>query len=170
MSDLSQAFVLHLQNLEKTDRGALAALRRSAGFAPGAYPPAYPYVERFVPADSHADDSFRLALYLTAALFARHPCQQDGQSLATALSRLMQERGGSIEPRFIALLAADADYLPNYLRQLVSLLAADRVGVDFVKLLPDLARCLDAKQSDARDKVRQRWARDFYRQLAPSPI
>lgn len=167
MSDQSQAFVLHLQSLAQNNRGALAALRRSTGFAPGAYPPAFPHVERFVPADSHAEDSYRQALYVTAALFARHPQHVEGQSLAAALGKLMQARDSdSIEQRFVALLAADAEDLPNYLRQIVSLLAADGYGVDYASLLQDLARYLHPFQFEARDKVRQRWARDFYRQLA----
>lgn len=175
MSDQSQAFVLHLQSLALNNRGALAALRRSTGFAPGAYPPAFPYVERFVPAESHAEDSYRQALYVTAALFARHPQHEEGQSLAAAFGKLVQSRQkqkrddqkhSSLEQRFIALLAADAEDLPNYLRQIVSLLAADGYGVDYASLLQDLARHLNPFQFEARDKVRQRWARDFYRQLA----
>ncbi|OWY37335.1 type I-E CRISPR-associated protein Cse2/CasB [Xenophilus sp. AP218F] len=167
MSDQPQAFVLHLQSLAQNNRGALAALRRSTGFAPGAYPPAFPHVERFVPADSHTEDSYRQALYVTAALFARHPQHAEGQSLAAALGKLMQARdSGGIEQRFVALLAADAEDLPNYLRQIVSLLAADGYGVDYACLLQDLARYLHPFQFEARDKVRQRWARDFYRQLA----
>ncbi|WP_028536939.1 type I-E CRISPR-associated protein Cse2/CasB [Paludibacterium yongneupense] len=166
MFDQPQAFVLHLQNLAQNNRGALAALRRSAGFAPGAYPPAFPYVERFVSADSHAEDSYRQALYVTAALFSRHPQHAEGQSLAAALGKLMQARdSGSIEQRFIALLAADAEDLSQYLRQIVSLLAADGYGLDYVSLLQDLSRYLNPFQFEARDKVRQRWARDFYRQL-----
>lgn len=167
MSDKPQAFVLHLQNLAQNNRGALAALRRSTGFAPGTYPPAFPYVERFVPAESHAEDSYRQSLYVTAALFSRHPQHAEGQSLATALGKLMQVRNsGSIEQRFVALLAADAEDLPQYLRQIVSLLAADGYGVDYISLQQDLARYLNPYQFEARDKIRQRWARDFYRQLA----
>jgi CRISPR system Cascade subunit CasB len=167
MSDQSQAFVLHLQNLAQNNRGALAALRRSASFVPGTYPPAFPYVERFVPADRHAEDSYRLALYVTAALFSRHPNHAEGQSLAAALGKLMQSRdSNSIEQRFVALLAADAEDLPQYLRQTVSLLSADGYGVDYASLLQDLSRYLNPRQFEARDKVRQRWARDFYRQLA----
>lgn len=167
MSDHSLEFIQHLQNLAQNNRGALAALRRSAGFAPGAYPPAFPYVERFVPAGSHAEDSYRQALYVTAALFSLNPQHTEGQSLATALGKLMQARdSGSIEQRFVALLASDAEDLPQYLRQIVSLLAADGYGVDYAGLLQELSRYLNPHQAEARDKVRQRWARDFYRQLA----
>ncbi len=68
MSDYTEAFIAHLQSLAVRDRGALAALRRSLGFAPGAYPPAYPSVERFA-VQGGDKDSLRQALYLTAGLF-----------------------------------------------------------------------------------------------------
>lgn len=166
MTTLALAFVQHLQHLADDDRGALAALRRSAGFPPGAYPPAFPYVERFVPGDAHADDSLRQALYLAAALFARHAKHLPGTSLAAACGRQMRQRDSdSVEKRFIALLAADADPLPVHLRQVVSLLAADDYGFDYATLLDDLSHWLHPFRVDARDRVRQRWARDFYRAL-----
>lgn len=160
--DLSSAFIAHLSRLAERDRGALAVLRRSLTFAPGAYPAAYPFVERFVP-DGHDADSLRQALYLVAGLYASHP-QQAELTLARSFGLLMLDRQSpSIEKRFIALLSTDADGLPELLRQVVSLLAADRRGLDYAALLRDLAVWLQPWASDARDRVRQRWARDFYR-------
>ena len=66
-----------IEKLQKLDRRALAILRRSASFAPGAYPAAYPYVEHHVGADWHPQDSRRQALYITAMLFALHPRQAE---------------------------------------------------------------------------------------------
>ncbi len=63
MSEAAQSFIAHLAQLKDSNRGALAHLKRSLGFMPGAYPAAYPYVERFVGADRHAQDPWRLALY-----------------------------------------------------------------------------------------------------------
>lgn len=164
MSELAHAFVSHLIELKENDRGALAHLRRSLSFAPGTHPRAYPYVERFVGSDKHAEDSWRKALYLTAGLFALHPLQQRGVSFASAFGKLGRERGSrSIEQRFIALLDADPDGLPVLLRQATSLLAADGIGVDYADLLTDLARWLDPYDFEARDRLRSRWARDFYR-------
>lgn len=158
-----------IEKLQKLDRRALAILRRSASFAPGAYPAAYPYVEHHVGADWRPQDSRRQALYITAMLYALHPRQAD-VSLATALGRLMKARdSGSIELRFIALLAADGDELPYYLRQIVSLLAADEHGIDYAELLQDLIWWLKSHSPESRDRIRQKWARDFYRQLAQTP-
>jgi CRISPR system Cascade subunit CasB len=178
MSDYAQRFIAHLESLHEHDRGALAVLRRSLGFAPGVYPPAYPHVERFVAAERHAQDASRLALYVVAGLYALHP-RLGGKSLATSLGELMRQRDGTgIEQRFIALLGADAESLAVYLRQVISLLATSDLPLDYAALLRDLhlwlAPWIDPER---RDVVRQRWARDFYRALAapagetaPTPV
>lgn len=168
MSTFSQSFIDHLQGLAARDRGALAALRRSLGFAPGSYAPAYPVVERFASHDG-TREALRLALYLAAGLFALNPRHRPQRSLADALAQAMIERNSdSIERRFIAILAADGEALPTHLRHAVQLLAAGESGFDFVGLLDDLAVWLDPWRPDERDRVRQRWARDFYRRLAPA--
>ena len=163
MSNYTDSFIAHLQLLAAHDRGALAALRRSLGFAPGAYPPAYPSVERFA-AQGGDKDALRQALYLTAGLFALHPQHIKGRSIAEVLGQLMQRRGSpSIEKRFIALLSADAESLPDHLRPVVALLAADGIGLDYGALLADTEPWLHPRAFDTRDRVRQRWARAFYR-------
>ena len=168
MSDHALSFITYLRVLKDRDRGALAHLKRSLGFDPGAYPGAYPYVERFVGADKHADDPWRRALYLSAGLFALHSVHREGMSFATALGRVGRSReSGSIEQRFIALLGAEPESLPNLLRQSVSLLAAEGQGCDYTSLLDDLARWLDPFRPETRDQLRQRWARDFYRAYDP---
>lgn len=175
MSDFAGRFIGHLSQLAERDRGALAVLRRSLTFAPGANPAAYPYVERFVP-DGHDQDALRQALYLVAGLYACHPQHQAGTSLARSFGLLMLDRQGpdkdrqsSIEKRFIALLSSDADGLPELLRQVVSLMSADRRGLDYAALLDDLSTWLRPWASDARDRLRQRWARDFYRSTPDTP-
>lgn len=164
---LAQDFVRHLSQLAERDRGALAALRRSLGFDPGAYPPAFPFVERFAGSERHAADPFRKALYVVAGLFAFYPERRAGYSFAMAFGRLKVKRdSNSIEQRFITLLGADPENLPNYLRQAVSLLAADGIAFDYAMLLDDLARWLNPHAQEQRDALRQRWARDFYHALA----
>jgi CRISPR system Cascade subunit CasB len=167
MSEFAQSFIAHLQRLQERDRGAMAVLRRSLSFEPGSYPPAYPYVERFVAVERHAQDASRLALYLAAGLYAAHP-HHGARSLAASLGELMRKReSASIEQRFIALLGADAENLAVYLRQIISLLAADDRPLDYSLLLRDLSVWLNPRiDAERRDSVRQRWARDFYRALA----
>lgn len=167
MNELAQSFIAHLQRLHESNRGAMAVLRRSLSFKPGGYAPAYPYVERFVAAERHAQDASRLALYLTAGLYGAHP-QQGAKSLASGLGQVMRERdSASIELRFIALLGADAENLAIYLRQVISLLASEECALDYAGLLRDLSVWLNPYIDTERlDNVRQRWARDFYRAVA----
>jgi len=163
MSEYAERFIIYLSGLHERDRGAMARLRRSLAFAPGTWPSAYPYVERFVPRDCHALDSKRLALYAVAGLFARHP-HIHSQSFASALGTLMRKRdSASIEQRFIALLGAQSDNISGYLRQIISLLAADDIGFDYAGLLDDLQSWMNPHHQP--DRVRQRWARDFYRAI-----
>lgn len=166
MSEHARKFVEYLQALKSQNTGATAVLRHSLTFAPGADPKSFPYVERFVGHDWHERDARRLALYAVAGLFARHP-EQRSQSFAASLGELMRRRDSqSIEKRFIALLGADAENLVDYLRQTISLLAADSIGCDYVALLDDLSVWLNPfADPDRRDHLRQKWARDFYRTL-----
>jgi CRISPR system Cascade subunit CasB len=168
MSSFNEDFIKHLEGLKEHDRGAMAALRRSLGFAPGSYVPAFQSIERF---SARNDDTpwRRQALYLTAGLYARHPKHAAGQSLAAVLARVMLDRKSpSIEKRFIALLATEPEELPDHLRQVVSLLAAADAPIDFGALLGDLAAWLEPRAFEKRDWLRQRWARDFYRATAPA--
>ncbi|RMX15406.1 type I-E CRISPR-associated protein Cse2/CasB [Vandammella animalimorsus] len=169
MNEHARTFIAYLQTLqEKQDLGALAELRRSLAFEPGSYPRAFPYVERFVAKDMHESDARRLALYVVAGLFAVHP-QAAGHSFAAAFGRLAQlrkastehEYSRSIERRFIALLEADADTLHTHLRHAISLLKASEIGLDYARLLDDAALWMNHRIDVSR--LRQRWARDFYR-------
>ncbi|KKW67376.1 CRISPR-associated protein Cse2 [Lampropedia cohaerens] len=161
MTDPAERFIQYLTTLAERDRGALATLRHSLAFAPGAYPRAFPYVERFAGAAAHERDARRLALYAVAALFARHPKQQ-AQSFASAFGQLFRKRGSaSIENRFVALLEADAENIFDYLRQAISLLAVDDMGLNYATLLKDLSVWMNPNRNP--DPLRQRWARDFYR-------
>lgn len=162
--DRIPAFVEWLKGL---DRRAFAELRRSLAFEPGTYPPAYPFVERYI-----AYEHERWCFYLHAGLFAL--CAQgegpvevedEGSSqrvpnLSSAVAELYARRdqSPSIEHRFIALLDADEEQLPHRLRQMVALLQGERIHIHWVQLLKDLL----AWTHDRR-YVQQRWAREFYR-------
>lgn len=159
------SFVHYLQRLSE-DRGAIATLRHSLAFPPGDYPRAYPFVERFVSRDGHERDARRLARYAVAGLFAANPLTSS-RSLAAALGQLMRDKQRpSLEKRFVALLEADADGVMDHLRQAVSLLAADGMGYDHAALLLDLEVALDPRAwPERKDRLKRRWAIDFYRAL-----
>lgn len=169
MSEDAESFIHYLIVQKEQNRGAFAYLKRSLSFKPGSYPSVYPYVERFVGNDRHADDPWRKALYLTAALFALHPEHEPKVSFAEAFGELAKQRKNagieSIEKRFITLLGAEPESLPTLLRQALSLLASTGNGFDFSRLLKDISRWLDPINHEGRDRLRQRWARDFYKML-----
>lgn len=165
MTEFHAAFIGHLHQLASNNRAAMAELRRSLSFEPGAHPKAFPYVERFVAAEAHELSAGRRARYLVAGLFALHPEDQDA-TVAQAFGRLWlkQDKSPAIEQRFIGLLECDHQTLPQHLRQCIQLLKAHDFSVNYQQLLADLEIWLNPQvDSEWRDRIRQRWARDFYR-------
>lgn len=153
-------FIEWLEGLNKKDSKVRAVLRRSLAFDPGAFTPAYPYVESFVRGD---DNSWRRKMhYLVAGLWAAH--WREGRTGTTMTigkaSSAYQGASGStsIERRFVTLLDADADQLPHRLRQMMALLK-DQV-IDFDNLLQGLLYW-----NDDRKRTQNAWARDFYQML-----
>jgi CRISPR type I-E-associated protein CasB/Cse2 len=68
------------------------------------------------------------------------------------------------EKRFIDLLDTDAEELPYKLRQAISLIARDTVGLDWVRLIRHLAHW------DHPDRwVQKEWARGFWAAAEPQP-
>jgi CRISPR system Cascade subunit CasB len=131
-------FVTALEKLAWADnRAALAALRRGLGKPPGTTPEMYPYVVPLAPA--RGDDPY----YLVAALFAWHPSpwHASGQSsnLGASMARVARDSGSeSIERRFVAMLNAPSEDLPEHLRHAVGLCRAHEVPVNWLQLLLDL--------------------------------
>lgn len=159
-----EAFVGYLKGLsERGDRAALAALRRGLGKEPGAEIDAYKHVLRFNPPEREEQ-----WYCLVAALFALHP--GDGQSGGTqrprltnfgaSLSRLWQKREAGrdgVERRFVALLNAHRDDLPDKLRHSVGLLRTEEIPVDWLRMIRDLR----GWEADSR-WVQRSWARAFW--------
>lgn len=155
------------QLVAREDLGALAALRRGLGHAPGDVPQMYPFVMPFLPEGMHPRDED--TYFLVAALFAWHqldwahdstPNGDAGETNFGASFRLLTQvtDSGSIEKRFVALLNAHRDDLPEHLRHAVGLLKSKNVPVNWVRLLRDLR----AWDHPAR-YVQRAWARSFWR-------
>lgn len=153
-------FIEWLEGLNEKDTKVRAVLRRSLAFDPGKFAQAYPYVEPFL---KEEDNSWRREmLYLVAGLWAAHwREEQRGQLVpignACAAHRLASG-STSTERRFITLLDADPDQLPNRLRQMVVLLKEQ--AIDFDDLLKGLLYW-----NDDQKRTQNAWARDFYRNL-----
>lgn len=80
-------------------------------------------------------------------------------SMGAALRELFERRqNDSLERRFMSALNSDAEHLPGHLRQSVSLLKAEKIGLDWHMLLRDVcAWNVSGKPSQ------KKWTRDYYR-------
>lgn len=153
-------FIGWLEEMNGRDTRVRATLRRSLSFDPGAFAPAYPYVEPFIRGD--VGDWKRKMHYLAAGLWASHWKEgRSGEAVsvgkACALYKVSRD-SGSIERRFINFLDSDPDQLANRLRHVVSLLG--EYAIDFEGLLNMLC-----SWNDERKWVQNALARDFYRDL-----
>lgn len=147
-------------------RAALATFRRALGKGPDEDAGPYRFVGRWLPRDAPWQDQW---YYLVAGLFALHqetwieaeerPASRRrnlGASLRWLVSQ--SESGGEgVEKRFVALLNAHSDDLPHHLRQVVGLLKAKDVPIDWAWLLDDL---LNWERRGG--EVRRQWARAFW--------
>lgn len=152
-------FVQYLQKLaESDDRPALAALRRGLS---GSTAEMHRYVVPYLPPDApeYREDHF----YLVAALFALHPrWAEEGQpsNFGASFARLAESSGSeSIEKRFVALLNAHPDDVPEHLRHAVALLKSKQIPVDWAQLLHDLWYWNHEKRFVQRDWARAFWGR-----------
>jgi CRISPR system Cascade subunit CasB len=186
-----EALIDHLEKLAEglaADRGssrsraALAALRRGLGRRPGTVAEVEPHVAPYLPeTPSRRDDAY----YLVASLFALHPeggwqrapDERGPTNLGASFRRLQakeREQGGTgenVDKRFVALLNAHAEDLPEHLRHAISLLKAHNVPVDWRELLRGLlswdanSRSWDA---DSR-RVQRAWARAYWGASGAAP-
>ena len=171
IASTDQRFIDYLESLvNNKDRGAIANLRRGLGKPPGTVPQMDRYVLKFF---SEEDKVERMWLYyLVASLFAfwyqgkdeviSDPPANLGYSLrvlvdreATADNR--NEIEDRIEKRLVALLNCHRDDLPQHLRQIVSLLKARDVPVNWRQLLSDIKHW---ERDDRR--VQKEWAKSFW--------
>lgn len=170
----SSSLIDWLQGLVKRqDRGRLAALRRGLLLEPNQFYELYRVVPpQFLEGVSRDEIQRRL---MVAILFATHqgsfpsdPENKRHHNLGESLRLLARKQsGGNIdsdeglpEPlkrRLDALLAAPSDELFPHLRQLIRMLKAEEVPVDWEQLLWDLRNW---DQEDRR--VQWQWSRSFY--------
>lgn len=154
------AFIEFLEARNESDTRVRAVLRRSLSFAPGAFVPAYPYVEPFVKDTGQAWR--REAHYLVAGLWAAH-WREGARGQAMPIGKACAEHQSatgsqSTERRFINLLDADTDQLPHRLRQMIALLKDH--PIDFDALLKGLLNW-----NDDEKRTQNTWAREYYRSV-----
>jgi len=150
------AQLTRLANPDDVDRAALAHLRRGLIGAPDYTLARVGWLFRGV----HDDEALDAAI-LAAGLFAwvKGECHQnDGANFGRAFGcNLTDDAKAQREKRFTDLLDTDRTDLPAKLRQAVTLIARDRVGLDWKMLIYDLTRW------DRPDRwVQREWARGFW--------
>lgn len=160
----------HLNSLvTNNDLGALALLRRALGRnlgeTPEIYAHALPYLGTVGGARRMREEDAALLIVSLFALWHQGkavPRSAEHTSLGKAFRLLMDQSGStSIEQRFIALLRANNDQLPNQLRHAIALLRAKDIPLDWALLFSDLCQW-DQEGQRARHSVRRSWARDFW--------
>lgn len=158
--------------------GALALLRRGLGRQPGETPEVcaqvLPYLalpKTFGPAQRERVED---AALLVASLYAlwhqgkAAPRSARGVSLGGAFRALAsQSDSGGIERRFVALLKASRERLPDHLRHAIALLKAKEIALDWELLLRHLAQW-DETNRRAQHPVRRQWARDYWEGARPT--
>ena len=151
-----ERLIRYLEDLVKRkDRAALANLRRGLGKPPKTAMEMYPYLGQFL---SHeTKHNYENAIFIVAALFAYYPDAKINVGNLGASLRQIKDESDSIEKRFVALLNAESDELPNYLRQIIGLLKAKEIAVNWEQLFKDV----QFWNSD-KSRVREHWARSFW--------
>lgn len=163
----------HLGRLAE-DPAALAALRRSLSRPPGEAPEAWPHLVPLVGDDDRRFEAVAVALGLFALhqqgqarpMHARRETTPGRATLGSALAALRARRAeadaAGIERRFVAAVATEnLEQLAVHLRGLVTMLRAEAIPLDYVRLQEDLQRW---RHPGARSRVRRRWGLDFYGQ------
>jgi CRISPR system Cascade subunit CasB len=165
------AFTDYLATLVKHEnRAALAALRRGLGKSPGGVAEMFPYVMPFI--GEHLSMQRQNDYFLVASLFAAHQLtwtptggSERDSNLGASFRRLRAVTdSGSIEKRFVALLNAEREDLPDHLRHAISLLKAHDTPVHWAQLLRDLTWWDSERRSVQRD-----WARAYWRSESSPP-
>lgn len=159
----AQRLVNHLLYLARTldekpeSRAALAELRQATQNPLRAAKHVVPHLLEPRPGREEAQERL---LYNVASLFAYHRKHAEGVSLGRAF-RQINDDSGSVERRFLQLLAADTEHLTGHLRHAVRLLESRDVSLDWYRLTNDVLGW------DHENKPKQHaLARDFYRAAA----
>lgn len=142
----------------RDDRAILAALRRGLGMQPGEAPDMLPYVVPFVNYSGWRET----VAYLIASLFGLHPSHTPNGNMGAHVRQLApskSEANEAVERRFTALLRADAADLEYSLRQMISLLKANDIPVNWHQLMSDV---LQWNKPESRRRVVRRWASSFW--------
>ncbi|MDQ3062209.1 MAG: type I-E CRISPR-associated protein Cse2/CasB [Acidobacteriota bacterium] len=154
-------FIKELEKLAKRkDRAALAHLRSGLRRKDSRSTEMYPVIGRFL--SEKTNRSYENAVFIVAALFAYYPDAKTNAGNLGASLRQLKDDSDSIEKRFVALLNAEADELPDYLRQIIGLLKSKEIPVNWQQLFKDVQYWETTDETSKRESVQKRWARSFW--------
>ncbi len=167
--NLKDPFVSFLCGLDADkDRGIFAALRSGLGKSPGEASRMFPYVAKFLRSSDPTNASV-IAVFLTGALYAKHPNQKDditlGRALKNSVKTLDNPEGkhgeNGVEARLVACLDAHYEDMQPHIEGLISLCQSANQGLDWYRFRWDLQALVDDNEG-RRDRVRMAWAKDFW--------
>ena len=157
-------------------RATLAKLRRGIGKTPGSIPEIWEVTLKGLPDDLLSKDNTptigEWAVHTALTLYALHqqgkdlqkkPMNCENQSLGCAIRRLVksEEDEPRVKRRFDAAATADnLEEFSHYLKELVQLLKAEEIPLNYPALTKDLYWF---QIPETRDSVRLSWGQDFYR-------
>lgn len=171
-SDANRILMRHLLSLHEdhdkrhdiTARGKLANLRYALrDRLHGDYPVGrvFPALISGVLTDSRDHNEWRT---LIAGLFGYahdEVLDTQGISLGNALRNMYEIRqNDSLEKRYMTLLNCDAEHLPGHLRQSISILKTESVGIDWGLLLTHVL-----SWSAPGKPIQKRWVEDYYKTI-----
>lgn len=158
---------------ESVTRGTLAKLRRGIGKKPGSMPELWEATLEDLPVEvmgtGETPSNVEWAVHTALTLFALHQqgkdqcMNEDGLRLGISLRKLVgdEEDEKRIKRRFDAVSTSNSmEEYSHHLRGLIQLLKAKSIPLDYPALTEDLYWL---QFPNARDSVRLRWGRDFYR-------
>ena len=167
-----QLFRLEQQRSISAGRVALAQLRRGIGHEPGELPQLWGAFLSGLPEELQNSSSQpsreEWAIYTALTLYALHQqgrqdsVNSDGVSLGSAAAKLAanDEARERIWRRLNLVAQSDDMIEMNYrLRQLITLLKAEGIGLDYVMLAADL---YEYQFTDSVNRVRLRWGQNFF--------
>ncbi len=160
---------------ENAVRAMLAKLRRGIGKVPGSTPELWEITLNGLPeallGRGGEPSRGEWAVHTSLTLFALHQqgidlkkqcMSKDGEPFGSSVRKLItDDEETRIKRRFDAAATADSlEEISHHLRGLIQLLKAQDIPLDYPALTEDLYWF---QFPEARDSVRLRWGRDFYR-------
>lgn len=163
-------------NNEAAARATLAKLRRGIGNEPGSMPELWDVtlngLDESLSSKDGAPTKGEWAVHTALTLYAlhqqgadmhQHAMSKDKYSLGTSLRKLIknEEDEKRVKRRFDAAATSDSlAEFSHHLRGLIQLLKSQNIPLDYPALAEELYWF---QLPEARDSIRLRWGRDFYR-------